>query len=74
METKCSFQEVEIGQMFHTGKSHGIGINSDVVMYKVYKKHSKSTAVLVEQVGFHNNRHVGNVERVSATSTVWLVD
>lgn len=53
---RFSFHKLAIGDKFHTGKSKGMGGNSHIVSWEVWKKTSKSEAVVVEQHGnFHNS-------------------
>lgn len=67
-----AFKDLEIGELFHRGKSYGAGVRQHVLSWEVYEKTNKSSAVCVEQHGDYH-RSVGNVVKISAWASVWPV-
>ena len=70
MTTKL-FKEVQIGEKFHTGKSQGAGIHSNIQMWFEYEKVSTSQAKVIATPGYFNTRHIGHVEKIAAFKNVW---
>lgn len=71
---RTNFKDVAINQHFHDGKSNGMGFYSHEVMYTIYKKIDKSSAVIVNQINYHNNnRYAGSIKKFSAFSSVFPI-
>jgi hypothetical protein len=70
---KNNFMNLEIGDKFHTGKSQGMGANSNVTRWIEFEKISKSKAKIINQVGFGNTRMVGTIQPFTAYSSVWKI-
>ena len=67
------FQDLNINDIFHTGKvlpRRAI----DCIKWEEYKKIDKSHAICVKQVGYHNQRAVGNVNPFVANSRVFIIN
>lgn len=71
---RVHFKDLSIGDRFHTGKSMGAGIHSNVEMWQEYLKTSKSEAVCDAQIGYGNTRQVGHAQKFSAFATVYTLD
>ena len=68
-----AFKDLEIGELFHRGKSKGMGARSHVTSWEVFVEANKSTATCIEQHGDYH-RSVGNVVKISAWASVWPVE
>ena len=68
-----TFSDIAIGSIFHTGKTRGIGNRAEVEMYIKLQKIDKSTARVIEQIGFNNKRQVGDIRKFSAQTRVFYV-
>lgn len=53
------FNELAVGDKFHTGKSKNL---HGEPMFLVFQKKDKSKAVCVDQIGFYNKRTVGDIQ------------
>lgn len=71
---RTNFKDIQINQTFHNGKSKGAGIYSDETCYTIFKKIDKSSAVIVDQINYHNgNRYAGRIQKFSAFSSVYPI-
>lgn len=67
------FQDLKIGDKFHTGKSTGSGFNKNIVSWMEFEKIDKSHARVIRQVNYGNTRLENTIQPFSANSNVWSI-
>ena len=69
---KTAFKNIQINNLFHTGISHGMGIEKDTLHMTVYQKIDKSHGKVVECKWAP--RQLNDIQSFSAYTTVFPLD
>jgi hypothetical protein len=71
---RTDFKNIAIDQLFHGEKSYGMGCYSHELNYTIYKKINKSSAMIIEDVNYHNNnRRAGQIEKFAPFKSVYAI-
>lgn len=71
---KMNFKDRKINEIFRGTISKGSGIYHNDEQYKIYRKIDKSHAIIINEIGYHNNnRGVGHIECFAPYTQTWDV-
>ena len=73
---KTSFKDIEVGQLFHTGKSKANYPykGKDGFAVAELEKTSKSESVCINQFGYGNTRMIGRKQKQFANTVCFLIN